>query len=456
MRVQPIDALQVGLNGTLEINPRLQVRRNYHELSYSQKGDPSKVLQYKSLDLDPDFEFQSSMDRRLSQDMNSVNHNKHSSWVRVAFRYSPINPADLNAVEGRYPSPFGSKKKTQILKNLDASHHDSHDTIPGSEVIGTVTHTFPTEDSNLNQELKVGDVVIPVYPGMGTWRSSIVLPSEYFLPLSSKLSHDPLLLSTINTNPCTAYRLLRDFLPSVPKHSTKIIQNGGASSVGIALSQLSYHLYKIPCISIVRQGSRTDSQFQDLVDYMINIGKNALVLKEEALIQGGREEIQKALRQIENLDVNSRSDTFLEKENEYIEEGDFPTRPILGYNCIGGESLSIMLRLLMPQSTVVTYGGMSKRPVTIPTGKLIFDQLQFCGYWHSSWLVQHAKSHQRIQMMNDILDLVQSEHLILGEKRVFSLQEYQKALAWNALSGGDQNHHSIKPKTVLDCSESCF
>ena len=46
---------------------------------------------------------------------------------------------------------------------------------------------------------------------------------------------------------------------------------------------------------------------------------------------------------------------------------------------------------------LVTYGGMSKEPVTIPTGLLIFKDIQLRGYWMSggkggdAWLAQRRK-----------------------------------------------------------------
>ncbi|GFH33178.1 predicted protein, partial [Haematococcus lacustris] len=57
--------------------------------------------------------------------------------------------------------------------------------------------------------------------------------------------------------------------------------------------------------------------------------------------------------------------------------------PLLGLNCVGGTSA---LAVLGEGGTLVTYGGMSMQPVTIPTSLLIFKDLQFKGFWLSGRL----------------------------------------------------------------------
>lgn len=61
--------------------------------------------------------------------------------------------------------------------------------------------------------------------------------------------------------------------------------------------------------------------------------------------------------------------------------------PTLALNCVGGRSsLNLAKALQRPQSVVVTYGGMSKRPVSVPTGKLIFNDLSYRGFWMTRWV----------------------------------------------------------------------
>jgi len=50
---------------------------------------------------------------------------------------------------------------------------------------------------------------------------------------------------------------------------------------------------------------------------------------------------------------------------------------------------------------MVTYGGMSRKPVTIPTGKLIFDDVILRGFWLSRW-TDKASREARQFMIDDL------------------------------------------------------
>lgn len=58
-------------------------------------------------------------------------------------------------------------------------------------------------------------------------------------------------------------------------------------------------------------------------------------------------------------------------------------RPKLGLNCVGGASSTALAKALAHGGTIVTYGGMSMKPVTIPTSLLIFKDLTCKGFWLS-------------------------------------------------------------------------
>lgn len=55
----------------------------------------------------------------------------------------------------------------------------------------------------------------------------------------------------------------------------------------------------------------------------------------------------------------------------------------LGLNCVGGSSSTAVAKSLAPGATIVTYGGMSMKPLTIPTSLLIFKDLTCKGFWLS-------------------------------------------------------------------------
>lgn len=66
-------------------------------------------------------------------------------------------------------------------------------------------------------------------------------------------------------------------------------------------------------------------------------------------------------------------------------------RPKLGLNCVGGASSTAVAKSLAPGSTIVTYGGMSMKPLTIPTSLLIFKDLTCKGFWLSG-IQRHVMS----------------------------------------------------------------
>ncbi|KAJ1890185.1 mitochondrial 2-enoyl thioester reductase [Coemansia sp. IMI 209127] len=64
-----------------------------------------------------------------------------------------------------------------------------------------------------------------------------------------------------------------------------------------------------------------------------------------------------------------------------------------------------MAKLLCPGSTLVTYGGMSRQPVAMPTSLLLFKDIRACGFWMNRWYEAHMDSSARAEMWKDILDL---------------------------------------------------
>lgn len=60
-------------------------------------------------------------------------------------------------------------------------------------------------------------------------------------------------------------------------------------------------------------------------------------------------------------------------------------------------SLSLLLlQSLGEGGTMVTYGGMSMQPVTIPTSLLIFKDLRFRGFWLSGRCASTGSPLQRV------------------------------------------------------------
>lgn len=165
-----------------------------------------------------------------------------------------------------------------------------------------------------------------------------------------------------------------------------------------------------------------------MVQYLTRQGKNDLVVAEEDLYD--RESFaanQELFRQLVDGDKSA---------------------PTLALNAVGGQSASLLLKLLAPGGTMVTYGGMSAQPVTVHTPQLIFQDLQLRGYWHSRWMAR-ASLETKTKLCNDLVDLVLDQGLTCPPVKVFRLQDYKQALEFNS----QQSEAPIRTKVVFDCQE---
>jgi NADPH:quinone reductase-like Zn-dependent oxidoreductase len=65
----------------------------------------------------------------------------------------------------------------------------------------------------------------------------------------------------------------------------------------------------------------------------------------------------------------------------------------------------LMARLLGQDAHLVSYGAMSKQPLSLSTSQLIFKNLKCHGFWQTRWYKDHDRS-QREQLMNKLVALV--------------------------------------------------
>ncbi len=146
--------------------------------------------------------------------------------VLVSMRAAPVNPADINVIQGKYGA----------LPELPAHC--------GNEGAGEVTALGSGVDG-----LAVGDRVRPV-PGVGTWRGALVATPEQLtrLPAGMALEHAAMLC----VNPATAWRMLHDFVALEP--GDWVLQNAGTSAVGRHVVEICRHL-GLRSLSVVRRES---------------------------------------------------------------------------------------------------------------------------------------------------------------------------------------------------------
>lgn len=142
--------------------------------------------------------------------------------------------------------------------------------------------------------------------------------------------------------------------------------------------------------------------------------------------QQPRPELETTLRLLTNLggDINTHEYYLNTPEfNEVIKE----LPPIkLALNCVGGEVATDLARVLAPNGTLVTYGGMSKEPLTIPHDLLTYKQLKLRGFWISTWYDNHTREEASV-MLNHIADQVRAKQLSFFY-RMHDLDDFDFAL----------------------------
>jgi len=218
-----------------------------HELQADQYGAPNEVLK---------------LNQTVTLDSNQLKPND----VLIKLLASPINPADINMVEGKYailpsslPATFGNEGVFQVIE------HRASD-----------------------EQVRPGDWVIPKMLEWGKWRSHGIVSINDLIKIPSDIGVES--AATLSVNPCTAYRLLKDFV-TLEKGDT-VIQNGGNSGVGQAVIQLG-KLWNINVVNIVRN---REQGMTELVEYLKSIGGQHIYVEEDL-----RKGLIRILKEKENL-----------------------------------------------------------------------------------------------------------------------------------------------------------
>lgn len=261
--------------------------------------------------------------------------------------------------------------------------------VPGNEGVFEVVSSGDSTSS----QLKKGDWVIPSAQQIGTWRTHAVFDADHLLKVEKK-DLTPTQVATVSVNPCTAYRILREYGPAVASKAGQpmrplelgggewFIQNGANSGVGRAAIQFG-KLWGLRSINIVRD--RDSSQETDMLQKELrDLGADVVVSESRFLSRDWKDQLAEITR----------------GGREQIG---------LGLNCVGGKSATALARSLGEGAALVSYGGMSKQPVALPVGLLIFKDIRFVGFWLSKWNQRDVTG--RKHMIDDILNLVRLGHI---------------------------------------------
>ncbi|EOY34251.1 Polyketide synthase, enoylreductase family protein isoform 1 [Theobroma cacao] len=284
--------------------------------------------------------------------------------VCVKMLAAPINPSDINRIEGVYP----------VRPQVPA--------VGGYEGVGEVYSV-----GSAVKGLSAGDLVIPSPPSSGTWQTYVVKDQDMW----HKISKDSPIeyAATVTVNPLTALRMLEDFVTL--NSGDSIVQNGATSIVGQCVIQLA-RFRGIHSINIIRD-------------------------------RAGSEEVKERLKAFGADEVFPESQ--LEVKNVKGLLSNIP-EPALGFNCVGGNAASLVLKFLRQGGTMVTYGGMSKKPITVSTSSFIFKDLSLRGFWLQKWL--SADKAKECRDMVDYLLCLAQEGKLKYEMELVPFDNFHTAL----------------------------
>jgi trans-2-enoyl-CoA reductase len=160
-----------------------------HAVRYHRTGAPSEVVQLDDI---------SPADPAAGE-------------VRVRMLYAPVNPADLNMLEGKYG-------EARPLPD-----------VPGNEGCGRVVSTGAGIDTSWVGRLVLVD--------REAWREEGNWPVDSLIPVPANLEARE--ACVLRVNPPTAWRLLHDFADLRP--GDWIVQNAATSAVGRAVIEIARH-----------------------------------------------------------------------------------------------------------------------------------------------------------------------------------------------------------------------
>ncbi|XP_074304051.1 enoyl-[acyl-carrier-protein] reductase, mitochondrial-like [Silene latifolia] len=284
--------------------------------------------------------------------------------VCVKMLAAPINPSDINRMEGVYP----------VRPQPPA--------VGGYEGVGQVYAV-----GNAVNSLSPGDLVIPFPPSFGTWQSYIVKDQSVWHKINKDTPKE--YAATVTVNPLTAFAMLQDFVRLHPGDA--IVQNGATSIVGQCIIQLAL-IQGVHSINIIRD-------------------------------RPGADEAKENLKKLGADQVFTESQLDLKNVKDML--GGLP-EPALGFNCVGGNAASLVLKFLRNGGTMVTYGGMAKKPVTVSTSSFIFKDLSLKGFWLQK-LMSTDKASECKNMIDELLNLMR-DGKIKYEMELVPFNDFHSAL----------------------------
>src|SRR3954452_19050284 len=184
----------------------------------------------------------------------------------VKMSAAPINPADLNQIEGKYP----------VRPELPAT--------PGFEGAGVVVEL----GADVNGLTSGALVIVP--HNIGTWRDAVAVKAQDLVIVPDGI--EPIQAAMLKINPLTAWRLLHDYVDL--QKGDWLVQNAANSAAGRDVIHIARELgYKT--VNVVRRAELLDELRAESGDVVLLDGDN---LREEVKSATGSASIRLGLNSV--------------------------------------------------------------------------------------------------------------------------------------------------------------
>lgn len=307
-----------------------------HRLIFETHGKPADVLRLESCDLPQPAEGE----------------------VLLKIHASPLNPADLNYIEGTY----GKKPKLPGVGGMEC---------------------FATVLESRSEKFSEGDPVISLGKIDG-WATHAVSDADTLIRIPDGI--DPLQAAMLKVNPATAWLHLHHF--TALEKGDWVVLNASNSGVGQCVIQLAAGL-GIRTICFLRNES--------LSDELTALGASQV--------------------------FHDSAKGFSEAKETLGKE-----RAKLAFNAVGGDSALRLMKLLGEGGTHITYGAMGRKPLTVPNGPLIFNDIRLRGLWVTKWMEKASREELEktyLPLAQRLLDGSLSQKV----DSTFALADFRQALA---------------------------
>ena len=207
------------------------MKKSINAVVYETHGKPSEVLQFKT----------------------EAWPTPKADEVVVQMKAAPINPADLNAIEGKYPG----------RREVPA--------VPGFEGAGEVV-----ELGSSVRSLTIGNLVIPPH-NVGTWREALAIKASELVVVPPGI--DPAQTAMLKINPLTAWQLLNGYVDL--NEGDWLIQNAANSAAGRAVIQIA-HTLGFKTVNLVRR--------PEVIEELRALGGDVVLLDDDSVRDKAKKE----------------------------------------------------------------------------------------------------------------------------------------------------------------------